>query len=82
MRRPRRGSPGFDDGLLHIYDIVAANYGCLPSEIAKLSWSDLALNVAALKARSKRLDKLMAKTRRKKTPIFPTINLRDMILTL
>ena len=82
MRRPRRGSPGFDASLLHIYDIIGSNYGCLPSEVAKLSWSDLALNVAALKARSARLDKLMTKTRRKKTAIFPIINLRDMILSL
>ena len=73
--------PGFSDDidLLHIYDIVGKNYGILPSEVAKLSFEDLAINVAALKARSERIDKLMRKTKRKKTQIFPTVNLHDLI---
>ena len=81
MRRPQSGSPGFsaDIDLLHIYDIVGKNYGILPSEVAKLSFEDLAINVAALKARGQRIDKLMRQTRRKKTNIFPTVNLHDLI---
>ena len=68
-----------DEDYLHMLDIVATNYGTLPSEIAKLDWADLVVCVAALKTRSERLDKLMRKTNRKKQMIFPTINLTDLI---
>ena len=68
-----------DRDLLHIYDIIGKNYGILPSEVSKLSFEDLAINVAALKARGHRIDKLMRQTRRKKTSIFPTVNLHDLI---
>jgi hypothetical protein len=66
--RPQSGLPGFsnDLDLLHIYDIIGKNYGMLPSEVAKLSFEDLAINVAALKARGQRIDKLMRQTKRKK----------------
>jgi hypothetical protein len=60
-------------------DIVAQNYGKLPSEIANLDWTDLSLCIAALKTRSKRLDKLLKKSNRKKTMIFPTFNITDLI---
>ena len=81
IRRPQSGLPGFsnDLDLLHIYDIIGKNYGMLPSEVAKLSFEDLAINVAALRARGHRIDKLMRQTKRKKTQIFPTVNLHDLI---
>ena len=68
-----------DPDYLHMLDIVATNYGKLPSEVAKLPWDEIALCVAALRTRSERIDRIMKKTGRKKTAIFPTINLTDMI---
>ena len=60
-------------------DIVAHNYGKLPSEIASLDWKDLALCVAALKTRTARLDKMIRKTTRKKSMVFPVLNISDLI---
>ena len=60
-------------------DILATNYGKLPSEIAELSWQDIVICVAALRTRSERIDKLMRKTGRKKTTVFPTISISDII---
>jgi hypothetical protein len=81
IRRRKSELPGFfaDKELLHLYDIIASNYGKLPSEVAALSFEDLAICVACLRAKSERIDKIMKRTSRKKTAVFPTINLADLI---
>jgi len=71
-----------DQDYLHMLDIIAKNYGTLPSEIAKLSWSEIVLNVACLKTRSARIEKIMRKYSRKKSAVFPTFNVTDMINVL
>lgn len=71
-----------DKDYLNMLDIVASNYGVLPSQVAQLDWKDLALCVAALRTRNDRLNKLIKKTTRKKTTIFPTLNLSDLINSL
>ena len=82
---PLNGLRGFynDKDLLHLYDIIAYNYGKLPSEVAALSFEELAVCVACLKSRSERIDKLIKKTTKKKnSALFPVVNLHDLILCL
>jgi hypothetical protein len=81
---PQSGLLGFynDQDLIHLYDIIAYNYGKLPSEVAALSFEDLAVCVACLKSRSKRIDKILKRTTKKKSAVFPIVNLHDLILCL
>ena len=71
-----------DEDYLHMLDILAKNYGTLPSEIAKLPWSEIVLNVACLKTRSARIEKVIRKYNRKKASVFPKFNVTDMINVL
>ena len=73
--------PGFanDHDYLNMLDILAHSYGKLPSEIAQLDWKDIAICLAALRTRSQRLNKVIKQTTRKKTTVFPIINLSDFI---
>ena len=64
---------------VELVDLIARNYGMLPSEVCKLSWEDLLINIHCIKARSKRLQKMLKKKGNKKGGmIFPTINLSDL----
>ena len=73
--------PGFSDeneDLLHLYDIAAKTYGCLPSDIAKLDWKDLLLTVQCLRMRSQRITAIIRKNRYKKGMVFPNLSISDL----
>jgi len=67
-----------DENLVHLYDIIGRSYGVLPSEIAKLSWSDLMICTKCIVARSDRVKGILKKGRGKKDMIFPNISLLDL----
>ena len=50
----------------------------LPSEIAKLSWSDLMMCFKCVSARSDRVTAILKKGKRKKDMVFPNISLLDL----
>lgn len=64
---------------VEIIDLIARHYGQLPSEVTKLSWEDMLINLHCIQARSKRLQKMLKKKGNKKgAMIFPTINMSDL----
>ena len=63
---------------MHLYDIIGRTYGVLPSEIAKLSWSDLMMCFKCVSARSDRVKAILKKGKRKKDMVFPNISLLDL----
>ena len=67
-----------DEQLVHLYDIIGRTYGKLPSEIAKLSWSDLMICFKCIAARSDRVKGILKRGRRKKDMVFPNISLLDL----
>tara|TARA_Y100000310_G_scaffold337545_1_gene424854 strand:+ start:3161 stop:3388 length:228 start_codon:yes stop_codon:yes gene_type:complete len=67
-----------DHNLFTLYDIIARNYGVLPSSLRDLSWEELLFNLHCLKGRSDRLQSVLRKTKRKKTMLFPVISLGDV----
>ena len=79
-RRPPNGLRGFcqDEGLVHAYDIIGRTYGVLPSEVSKLSWSELMVNMQAIRARGDRLKRILKQRNRKKDMIFPNLSLLDL----
>ena len=81
IRRPHKKRQTFanDKQLLHIYDLIGARYGVLPSEIAKLSWADLFVCVRCLSTRSQRVNSIIKKQNRKKSAmLFPNVSLSDL----
>ena len=73
--------PGFvkdSSDLFTIYDIIARNYGVLPSSLRSLSWEDMIFNLQCLKGRSDRLQSVMRRSKRKKSTLFPVISLGDI----
>ena len=64
--------------MVHLYDIIGRTYGVLPSEIAKLSWSDLMMCFKCVSARSDRVKAILKKGKRKKDMVFPNISLLDL----
>tara|TARA_R100001443_G_C3344146_1_gene175165 strand:- start:1248 stop:1478 length:231 start_codon:yes stop_codon:yes gene_type:complete len=66
-----------DENWVHLVDIIARNYGVLPSEVAKLSWSDLMINAKCILAKTSRV-KSMMKKQGKKGMIFPTISVDSL----
>ncbi len=80
IRRRAHGSQPFaqDEEIVHMYDIVGRTYGILPSEVAKLSWSDLIICVQCIRARGDRIKRILKKKRRKKDMIFPNISIIDL----
>jgi len=67
-----------DDDYLFILDIIARTYGTLPSEIRKLSWEDLMINLKCIKARSIRMQRVL-RSQKRNGGVQPTINLYDFI---
>lgn len=63
---------------MHLYDIIGRTYGVLPSEIAKLPWSDLMMCFKCVSARSDRVKAILKKGKRKKDMVFPNISLLDL----
>ena len=49
-----------------------------PSEVAKLSWSDLLVCVQCVRARGDRIKRILKKGKRKKDMIFPNISIIDL----
>ena len=81
-RVEKRSINFFENGqndLFHLYDMLAKTYGCLPSDIAKLTWHDLYICLQSLRSRSERVQKILSKSKRKKDMIFPTISVFDMV---
>ena len=81
MRRPPKKRPAFanDEHLLHIYDLIGARYGLLPSEVHKLDWFDLFICIRCLSTRSDRLNGILKKQNRKKSAmLFPNVSLGDL----
>ena len=74
--------PGFcqdnQSDLFDLYDIVARAYGCLPSDIAKLSWGDLFVCLKSCQTRSKRVRAIIRKNKYKKSMVFLVISLADI----
>jgi len=79
-RRRAIGSSPFadDEEVVHMYDIIGRTYGILPSEVAKLSWSDLLVCVQCVRARGDRIKRILKKGKRKKDMIFPNISIIDL----
>ena len=79
-RRRANGSNPFvaDENLVHLYDIIGRTYGKLPSEIARLSWSDLMICAKCISARSDRVKDILKRGKRKKDMVFPNISLLDL----
>ena len=67
-----------DEGLIYLYDIISKTYGCLPSDVARLSWSDLLICARCIWSRSVRMKRAM-KSGGKKAMLFPTIPISDLI---
>jgi len=65
-----------DEQYLNLIDIIAHQYGSLPSEVAKLNWFDLLLNARCIVARSKRIQHITKS--KKKTMIFPTMDISTL----
>ena len=61
-----------------MYDIIGRTYGILPSEVSKMSWEDLVINVQCIKARGDRIKKILKTRKRKKEMIFPNISILDL----
>jgi hypothetical protein len=61
-----------------MYDIIGRTYGMLPSEVAKLSWSDLLVCVQCVRARGDRIKRILKKGKRKKDMVFPNISIIDL----
>lgn len=80
MRRQPKGCAPFagDEELVHMYDIIGRTYGVLPSEISKLSWSDLLICVQCVRARGDRVKKILKTNKRKKSTVFPNISIIDL----
>ena len=80
MRRRPHGLRGFvsDEEIVHMYDIIGRTYGVLPSEVAKMSWSDLLINVQCVRARGDRIKRILKQRKRKKDTIFPNISIIDL----
>ena len=79
-RRRAKGSKPFvgDEEFVHLCDIIGRNYGKLPSEVAKLSWSDLMICTRAIAARSDRVKRMIKTNKRKKDMIFPNLSILDL----
>jgi len=79
-RRQPNGLRAFvkDENLVHLYDIIGRTYGVLPSEISKLSWSDLMICFKCINARSDRVKDILRRGKRKKNMVFPNISLLDL----
>ena len=58
-------------------DILARNYGKLPSEIAQLDWLDLMVCLQAMKCRGERVGRIM-KGKGQKQTLFPNISVMDL----
>ncbi len=63
---------------MHLYDIIGRTYGKLPSEIARLPWSDLMICFKCVAARSDRVKDILKRGKRKKDMVFPNISLLDL----
>lgn len=50
----------------------------LPSEVAKLSWSDLMICFQCVAARSDRVKGILKRNKRKKDMVFPNISILDL----
>ena len=61
-----------------MYDIVGRTYGILPSEVAKLDWSDLLMCVQCVRARGDRIKRILKTNKRKKSTVFPNISIIDL----
>jgi hypothetical protein len=67
-----------DPDFIDLIDIIARQYGKLPSEVIKLSWAELFVCARCLVARSERA-KSAFKSKKKDDMIFPVINMMDLI---
>jgi hypothetical protein len=67
-----------DPEFINIIDIIARQYGKLPSEVSNLSWAELFICVRCIVARSERAKKAM-KSGKKDEIIFPVISIMDLI---
>lgn len=79
-RRRAQSSQAFesDEEFVHLCDIIGRTYGRLPSEVAKLSWSDLMICARSISARSDRVKKILKTNKRKKDMVFPNISILDL----
>lgn len=67
-----------DKEFLNLIDIIARQYGKLPSEILSLQWNELYICVRCIVARSERAKEAM-KSKKKDEMIFPVLNIMDLI---
>jgi hypothetical protein len=76
---PRSGWSDFvaDPDYVHLIDIIARSYGKLPSEIAKLDWTDIMICSKAVLTRSDRVKKVL-KRAGKKNPPQSTLSVFDL----
>ena len=58
---------------------MATNYNCLPSDLLKLTWSELLFNYQCLRTKAVRLEKAMRQSTRKKAMLFPNISIMDLV---
>jgi hypothetical protein len=66
-----------DPEYFHMIDIVARNYGVLPSEIRRLDWFDLAFCIQCLRTRGERISTALKKN--KKSGVQPMISIGDFV---
>ncbi len=66
-----------EDDFINLIDIIAHQYGTLPSEIVKLDWYDLILCGKCIMARSQRIKKI-TRSKKKGAMIFPTMDISSL----
>lgn len=71
-----------DENIFIIFNAVASNYNCLPSELLSLEWKELLFNIQCLKSKSQALHSMINTQNRKKAIIFPNISMNDIVNSL
>jgi hypothetical protein len=67
-----------DPDYFNLIDIIAKTYGKLPSEVIKLSWTELMICLRCVISRGERARQAM-RNRKKDDIIVPTISITDLI---
>ena len=65
-----------NEDFIHLIDIIAHQYGTLPSEILKLDWFDLLICGRCIMARGERIKKITRS--KKKSMIFPVMDISSL----
>ena len=65
--------------MFQILNVVARSFGCLPSDLLKLTWKELLVNIQCVQVRSETLHKMLRTQNRKKAMLFPTVPITDLI---